>query len=120
MPKVKNVISEAELWKVFSRADELITHATNKKTGKINPVVDKDSLRELSEALEAVTGQSTKDRWEAKDYCGTIENVPRRYVPKQSIVKDNRGLFQYSIDWKIFHKMFTTGKRKSEVSNVNS
>ena len=120
--KTKNYITEAELWNVFSRADELITLATDKEkqAGKINPVVDKDSLRELSEALEGVTGQSAKERCEAKDYHGTIENVPMRYVPKQSIVKDNRGLFQYSIDWKIFHKMFTTGKRESEVLNDNS
>ena len=118
--KTKNYITEAELWNVFSRADELITFATDKETGKINPVVDKDSLRELSEVLEATTGQSTKERWEADDYQGTIESVPTRYVPKQSIVKDNRGLFQYSIDWKIFHKMFTTGKRESEVLNDNS
>ena len=105
MSKIKRHITEAELWKVFSRADELITFATDKKTGKINPVVDKDSLRELSEALEGVTGQSTKGRWEAKDYHGTIENVPMRYVPKQSIIKDNRGLFQHRINWKIFHKI---------------
>ena len=107
MSKIKRHITEAELWKVFSRADELITLATDKEkqAGKINPVVDKDSLRELSEALEAVTGQSAKKRWEAKDYQGTIENVPMRYVPKQSIIKDNRGLFQHRINWKIFHKI---------------
>ena len=114
--KTKNYITEAELWNVFSRADELITFATDKETGKINPVVDKDSLRELSEVLEAATGQSTKERWEADDYQGTIESVPTRYVPKQSIIKDN----QLRIDWKIFHKMFTTGKRGSEVLNDNS
>ena len=105
--KIKKIVSEAELWKVFSRADELISHATNKKTGKINPVVDKDNLTELSEALETVTGQSTKDRWEDKDYQGTVENVPTRYVPNHFIVKKDEGLFQYRVDWKNFRRFLT-------------
>jgi len=107
MNKIKQHITEAELWKVFSRADALIIFATDRETGKINPVVDKDSLRELSEVLEVATGQSTNERWKAKDYQGTIENVPSRYVPEQSILPNPHGGFNPSINWKIFHELST-------------
>ena len=90
-------ISKVELWGVLSRADELISLATDKTTGKINPVVDEDSLRELSETLDKVIGQSVKDRWDDSSYCGTIEGVPRRYVPKHLIKKDPNGGFKLHI-----------------------
>lgn len=80
MTKLKNEVTEAELWTVFNRADELIYFATDKKTGKINPVVDKDSLRELSEVLDKATGQSLKERWDDPKYNGTQNDIPLRYI----------------------------------------